>query len=761
MAYYYTNYYASVRGYSKVKINFPAETSSWIDGETVRIGSPQGTPFIFNVSSTLFNDTQPNGTVVSDLSPYSSQSSPRQHPRVGGGTFNTTTNTPGNAFGTYTAADSSVINGTSRDTLPDSTQFLVLDTNLTGAITPGTKIYNTNHLITTGEAIDLTASWRVIPDTKLTGALYNAFCSVKTSNDEKIVVYSFGGTNDTQVITSLHNNVWVCTASTSNAGLKLDISPWYSLDENKTLWRTGANASTGFKATDGTAQAGIAPQTIPIAVGIAKGAACVDTVTNTIYFGGGVRDLYVGSADMIFGSDKIYGWSYDPTTGMLTGSSFVAGIMPMGRADHEMFVANGFLYCVGGFTGTYNTGTWAQSMANVTCSSHEHIHRALIANDGRLTDWAMCTYELPPGVSVSGAGAGIVDGAAFIYPNDATETTTRYIHLVGGVKSFLSASTYYWRSSGQSYNAELNYTGSAAYLPDKHKLGVDATWMGPSEGETLTTGPSLGPNDIRPVFPLLEDIYQQLVVPTSPGSQLPENKKLIGYRPGLRGTDILGTWKLRFCNTPGAFNPNTSADLANYASLTSSQYYVRQVRIEFLVDSTSGYSDIQYFNPARERLYKKTSRGFRSGKKLIDIISGSQWWDAGVSYIYAYQQPEYGRTVGITTDSADDYAVFTQLTGALATALTGTPSWFLNPPPGEGVSGLPYIPLSSASLGEYGQPIGVTGTAADMIAATVDQQLPVPSNNTLPAYLSRIRAIRKTQDLFEEQLIANQTGSYF
>lgn len=764
MAYYYYNYYANVGGYTLVSINFPAETSSWSDGETFNIGSPAGTPGVFRLSSTLFSDNQPATTMISDIAPTTSGAFPRTHPTLGAGVWTGDTQ-HGRAFGLYGVADSPALSGQNRDKVPVNKQFLVLNSNLTSSLTVGTKIYNVNHLLSSGEAINLTSSWRIIPKTTITGSgIGNAFCSVTSSDGSKLIVYGFGGdvSYSSNPLGLTQNYVFVCTASTSNAGLKLNISPWYHMDENKSLW-PGTDTSVGFNGSTGATQAGISPMTIPISVGIRDGAACVDKASTTVYFGGGSRPLYVGSDDYIFGWNKIFGWHYDQTSGMLSGSPFLAGEMPMGRSAHEMFVANGFLYCAGGYTGSYNADTWGSSAANVTCSTHNHIDRAIINFDGMLTNWAMCKYEMPAGYDVSGSGAGSVDGATFIFPDNAVSTDKRFVYLVAGLKAWDNNGEPRWGASSQVYTAELDFTGSAAYLPNKNKIGVDPSWMGPSAGETLTVGPSMGPNDIRPVLPLLDDIYQQLVVPTSPDSQLPESsKQLVGFRPGLRGTEIFGDWKLRFSNNPGIFNPNGTADTVSYSSLTSSQYHVRQVRIEFLVDATAGTSDIQYFNPARERLYKRSSRGFKNGKKLVDIISGSYWWDAGVSYIYAYQQSEYGRTVGLTVDgSGSDYAVWTQLTGALAAHLTGTPSWFLNPPPGEGVSGLPYIPLSSATFGEASVPLQNTGTAAGMIAATVDQQLPVPADNTLPAYLSRIRAIRTTQQRFEEELINSVTGSYF
>jgi hypothetical protein len=752
MAYYTTNYFANVKGYTKVKLAYAAETSSWADGEIVRIGSPNGTPFTFRVSSTLYTDDQPTQTMVSDIAPTTSGAFPRSHPKVGKGAY-TNNSQGGDAFGSYVVGDSPSIVGQNRDTIPAAGEFYILDSNLTGILTPGSKIYNTNNP-GGGEAVNLTKSWREIPNTAITGTgVGHAFVSVTSSNEEKILIYAFGGE---ETIGNYDNYIFVCTASTDATGLQLDISPWYRQDDNKNLW-PGSNSAVAFP------NPGSSPLIIPSVVGVSDGAAAVDTATNTIYFGGGKRQQFISSTDIIYGSTNIYGWSYDPVTGLLTGSAFNAGVMPMGRMGHEMFVANGFLYCIGGLTASYPNGFVSQ----VTESYHTHIDRALIRNDGMLTDWATCAYEIPAGVNVIGTGTGIVEGAAFIYPNDATSEEKRYVHLVCGLKQYYNGSAYVTRSSAQGWHAQLNYTGSAALLPNQNKIGVDETWMGPSAGEQLTVGAQLGPPDIKPVLPLLEDIYQQLVDSTTPARALPEGKTLVGYRPGLRGTEIFGLWQFRIATSPGAFNPNgflpdgTNNGTAGWGALTSSQVYIRQLRIEFLVDATSGYSDMQYFNPARERLYKKSGQGFRNGKKLVDIISGSQWWDAGVSYIYAYQPQQYGRSVGITTNSSSgDYAVYTQLTGALATHLTGTPDWFLNPPNGEGVSGLPYIPISSAAYGEASQPFTYV-SASDMFAATVDQQLPNPSDNTLPAYLSRIRALRTTQQLFEDQLRNSNSGSYF
>lgn len=764
MPYDYYNYTANVRGYMLVKVSSPANTASWVDGETVNIGAPDGTPVTFRISSSRVTDTQPTGTVTSDIAPFSSVSSPRQHPSVGNAEWTTNSESvgysPGIAFGSYASGDGSslVLTGTQRDKIPSTDQFIVFDSNYTSSLTPGTIIYNTYHSFPS-TATNFTASWQEISNTALSGiAVGNSFAQVIDDSNTKTIVYAFGGQNSA-IAGDNNNYIFFFSATTNPSDASIMwMSPWFRQDQNKNYWLGDDSNSASAVPSPGGASI-----TIPIAPGVSDGAATYDSTTHTIYFSGGSRKLYVGAAASasIWGYDQVYGWRVDGTTGLITGSAFLAGVMPMGRYKHEMFVANGFLYVVGGMTGTYPS----TNMSAVTSTFHNHVHRALILSDGQLTDWQECLYEMPVSLTSYGTGSGLVDGASFIYPDKSLDTSRRFIHLIGGLKQYISGTSYVSRSSAQVWNAELNFIRGASKLPNENKLGVDPSWQGPAQGERATVGAQLGPSDIRPVLPMLDNVYQQLMISTLPSGSatLPDNRSpLVGYRPGLKGTEIFGTWRLVMAGAPGNFNPNGDSTTADWTAVTQSQVYLRQVRLEFLVDTTDGYSDLQFFNPARERLYKRSSSGLRGGRKLVSIVSGSAWWDSGVSYIYTHTQPEYGRTVGITSNSSsDDFAVFTQITGALATYLTGTPSWFLDPPAGEGMPGLPYIPMSSATFGESAQPLGITGTAGDMAAATVDQQLPIPADDTLPAYLSRIKAIRKTQDLYDEELNRLASGSYF
>jgi hypothetical protein len=757
----HTNYYAAVRGYTLVRVSVQANTSSWVVGETLNAQSPTGFPFVYS-GKTTFLDNQISGTMVSDTNPTTSQSFPRSHPSSGTHAWtsnnDSTSYHPGIAFGSYSLGDgsSTTLHGTQRDALLSASQFLVMDTNLTinpTKLSAGDKIYNTNHVLSPSTT-NLTSSWREVPNTALSGnAVGNAFVKLETENSSGTVIFSFGGETSTGVNNS---HIFWCSAS-ANPSLQTEllISPWFRQDVNKNSWLGDQSNSASAWPNPASTALGI-----PVNQGVSWGAAAADSISKTVYFGGGVKSIYVGSTSSIWGIRDIWGWRYDPATCRLTGSPFVAGQMPAGRYKHEMIVANGFLYIFGGMTSSYNQSVPGSAL---TSTFYDSVERAFISQDGVLDSWAQSAFMLPQGPSTTNTGSGLVEGAAIIYPYDAYATGDRHAYIIGGMKAWLSGSTTVSGASAQVYSSLVNYIPGASQNARQNVGTQDPSWMGPSSDEWMTTGIQLGAPDIKPALPMLSDIYQQMMVPLLPAGRrtLPDvGTSILGYRPGLKGTEIQGDWQIKFATTPGPFNPNGDLSNAGWGHISSSQVYIRQVRLEFLVDTTQGFGDLQYFNPAREKLYRRSAVGLRGGRRLRNIVSGSVWWDSGVSYVYTVVQDSYGRTVGITNSSASsDYAVFTQLTGALAVALSGTPSWFLSPPPGEGLPGLPYIPLSSASLGEASVVISNTGSASDMIRATVGQQLPTPADNTLKAFLARTKSLQKTQDLYTRQLNTPQSGS--
>lgn len=250
---------------------------------------------------------------------------------------------------------------------------------------------------------------------------------------------------------------------------------------------------------------------------------------------------------------------------------------------------------------------------------------------------------------------------------------------------------------GQGNFAGRTQTGITAAVGNSPPLG----WLnGPggtaAAGEFPTTGSQIGPANIQPMYPLLDDIFVKKIYDQPPSVanvfSLPAGRaQIVGFRPGLRGTEVHGKWQL-LLGMRADFNP-----LTGMIAAPRNGVWFRQFRIEFILDK--GQEPVS-FNPASARKFKKSSYvPQKDGLRRIEIVSGSSEWDIGINYIYTAQYPDYGRTIGITSDtgSAPDFAVFTRVTGALGDMLTGSAFAgarysFLN-----NEFGTPYIPISSGS----------------------------------------------------------------
>lgn len=263
-------------------------------------------------------------------------------------------------------------------------------------------------------------------------------------------------------------------------------------------------------------------------------------------------------------------------------------------------------------------------------------------------------------------------------------------------------------TSGRGTNAWLNGPPPTGWLTS------GTLQAGPGEFPT-STGSNLGPPNIRGVYPILDDIYVQKVYdepyggtlvagasaqatqprfPVIPGG----HAKIVGFRPGLRGTEIHGKWQLMM---------GMSADYyGNFGMLANPRtgVWFRQFRLEFILDVGQEPTS---FTHARARKYKKPSYvPQRDGNRRVQIMSGSAEWDIGINYVFVEQFPEYGRSIGITDNTGSDpnFAVFTRLTGALADMLFASATLG----PGSGTAhalysylnnehGTPFIPISSGS----------------------------------------------------------------
>lgn len=305
-------------------------------------------------------------------------------------------------------------------------------------------------------------------------------------------------------------------------------------------------------------------------------------------------------------------------------------------------------------------------------------------------------------------------------------------------------------------------------LEGSYDLWIGASLVGipaPASGEFGTYGRQVGPPKIRPVYPLLDDIYALKASDRASynGSfNLSQPRaNIVGYRPGLRSTEVSGNWKFLFGTTPSAFDPSSAA---GYVPPTSSGIWVRQVRVEAIVDVSGASYEM---TPSKERRFTKPNVvPGADGLRTISIVSGATAWDIGTNFNQVLQSPDYGRTVSITTNtssSPDSYAVLTFITGNLYTRLSHSgifdPSWYLG---GNGF-GTPYIPDSSMSLG--------TGTAEQVDAAAAQQifdeaiaiQTLVPNANDMVAFLNRQGYTKTALQRWEETIAmqASSSAAYF
>lgn len=324
---------------------------------------------------------------------------------------------------------------------------------------------------------------------------------------------------------------------------------------------------------------------------------------------------------------------------------------------------------------------------------------------------------------------------------------------------FLTGSNFPWMLDdrippGNFYGRNYSYVTSSDGIFSTSSFPVPNGWLTGISGtadnnEWPTQGMSLGPNDILPVYPLLDDIYSEKVydeIPKTDMTLVPfKGSKMIGFRPGLRGTEVHGKWKLMIGN---------NADYDGSVGMTGSirdGWWFRQFRLEFLIDQGEDVRGGSYHSK-RRRFNKHSNVRIKKGKNLIEVMSGSSSWDIGTNHILVEQPEDYGRSIGIvdTTDSTD-FAVFSRLTGSLVDTLSGSgqleqvKSTYLN-----NEFGTPYIPISSGSAEQSTFNILIEDTK-NTIAQILNPTSIIPWDNTLRAYLSRENIFQTARDAILEK----------
>ena len=282
-------------------------------------------------------------------------------------------------------------------------------------------------------------------------------------------------------------------------------------------------------------------------------------------------------------------------------------------------------------------------------------------------------------------------------------------------------------------NPSSNYNGSPnSYFEINNAYGMDVPWTSQTEisgantraaagsppagwlsgpggvnavNEWPTTGVNYGADCIRPLYPLLDPIYQRKRYGTditrrgeATGTVF-NTDEWTGFRPGLRGTEVSGTWYL-------IVGDNRSV-LDDVSSDAYTPTYFKQVRLEFVLSS-----DVQSkpHDVRRDSSRYKTKKS--SDAELIVSLSGSDslWdsiggWDAYNSDTYLLQNDnsspwEIGRTIGIieltgNLSTTQDFALAYRLAGTIADISGSNPGWLLN-----NRFGMPVITVASASLAE-------------------------------------------------------------
>lgn len=294
----------------------------------------------------------------------------------------------------------------------------------------------------------------------------------------------------------------------------------------------------------------------------------------------------------------------------------------------------------------------------------------------------------------------------------------------------------------------------AAGSPPKGWLSGPAKTAGANEWPT--TGVNYGPETIQPLYPLLDDIFQKksigsespiigsIVRQRANGEELPAADPTVwsGFRPGLRGTEISGTWELLIAQG-GQVNVDPQYGMG--LGIPSTNAYFRQVRLEITYDTGIG--------PRTGRAPRRVSPK-RSGPNMVNRISGSApmfradesgSWDSYVSEDYSTfsMEAEVGRTFGLHLNTGsfnrNDFALVYQITGTLADYSGSSPGWLLN-----NRFGMPQIPISSASLvGNPPQPVvGIHPQEIISVRPLVDgtQRLTDAARDALPPKLRAVYA---------------------
>jgi len=224
--------------------------------------------------------------------------------------------------------------------------------------------------------------------------------------------------------------------------------------------------------------------------------------------------------------------------------------------------------------------------------------------------------------------------------------------------------------------------------------------------EWPTTGVNYGASTLRPLYPFLDGIYQKAEEANPDWENVHNNFQLPypypeyatwrGFRPGLRGTEMSGTWTLMFARPLSGTDQGSGPNQSPWA-------FVRQARLEFVYDERKGISTTY-----RPQVFSKGRTARSPGDRLLFLIEGSDFHNltgspvepsqgAFVHGTYVSDPPQGGvdRSFGLALGSGSvdaTVALVWSLSGTLADASGSAPAWLT-----ANRYGMPAIPASTWS----------------------------------------------------------------
>lgn len=486
-----------------------------------------------------------------------------------------------------------------------------------------------------------------------------------------------------------------------------------------------------------------------------------------------------GDTALVFFHSSSTGFSFEPIPGLSGIEDFEApGIDANSYLEiDEKEYTHVFLNYSGAFGSIESTNGTVYHMSRSFASTLGSYHTFDTDIDMRTIFSDSSEYKNPRSLAYSYSESGkvkpqierVIDQHEYASPTSAsvalfTPSILKYSDPVFFHDAWLSGSNIPWFIDDRIPVGKLRGMGFGVLTASLGR-GVPAGWLtGPSGSadvnEWPTKGMQLGPETIRPVYPLLDDIYAEKTFFETPATgsyasnlDLSATRKIKGFRPGLRDTEVHGRWEFYVVNA-STFDPSNPSAYFGIPDVRAG-IWMRQIRLEVLIDQGQNFNDTSFVSRRQRDRRPHYVATRESTARKLDVVSGSSYWDIGTSEVYSIASPSYGRTTGIVTSKNEsDFAVYVALTGAFVQELSG--SGRLNEVQSTFLSnefGTPYIPISSGS----GEDPQFDALLESDVSATrkiftdiLNPRTLIPVDNTLDSFISRENVIKTTSDMLTD-----------